>query len=117
MILSTCYSEAAVAREGFRPGPMGDPGLGQLAYDKGMEILVASQSDAKALGLTYLGRALVEGLPAIRRWTGHGLSDLLVDAEARVPELTRKTEGGTDASQQPQLFDYRRGRPDVVLVP
>jgi len=119
MVLSTCNSEAAVARAGFRPGPMGDPGLGQLAYDKAMQILVAAQADTKSLGLTYLGSALVEnGLAAIRSRTGgrRGLNDLLRYAESLVPELIRTAQGGTDASEQPQLFDFRRGRPDVPLA-
>ena len=42
MVLDTCHSGAAPG-EAFRPAPLGDPGFGQLAYDKGMIILAASQ--------------------------------------------------------------------------
>lgn len=42
MILDSCHSGAAPGKE-FRPAPLGDPGLGQLSYDKAMRILVASQ--------------------------------------------------------------------------
>jgi len=49
MIVDTCYSAAAVEQEGFKAGPMGSRGLGQLAYNKGMYILTASQADDLAL--------------------------------------------------------------------
>ena len=41
MILDSCHSGAVPGRM-FRPGPLGDPGFGQLSYDKGMVILAAS---------------------------------------------------------------------------
>ncbi|MFN0123052.1 MAG: hypothetical protein ACKV2V_21335, partial [Blastocatellia bacterium] len=44
LILDSCHS-TAVAGPGFKPGPMGDRGFGQLSYDKGMRILTATQSD------------------------------------------------------------------------
>jgi WD40 domain-containing protein len=49
MIVDACHSEATVAAEGFKPGPMGSRGLGQLAYDKGMRILAASKSNEEAM--------------------------------------------------------------------
>jgi len=70
MVIDACNSAASVEGESFKPGPMGNRGLGQLAYDKGMRILTASQAEAVALesrlirhgALTY---ALVrEGLEA-----------------------------------------------------
>jgi hypothetical protein len=51
MIVDACHSEATVAAEGFKPGPMGSRGLGQLAYDKGMRILAASKSNEEAMEL------------------------------------------------------------------
>jgi hypothetical protein len=42
MILDSCHSGAVPGKE-FRPAPLGDPGFGQLSYDKGMVILSASQ--------------------------------------------------------------------------
>ncbi len=44
IIIDACHSAASVATGGFKPGPMGDPGLGQLAYDKGIRILAATQA-------------------------------------------------------------------------
>lgn len=49
MIVDACHSTAAVEGRGFKPGPMGSRGLGQLSYDKGMRILTATQSDNVAL--------------------------------------------------------------------
>ena len=43
-----CHSAASIQGEGFKPGPLGSKGLGQLAYDKRMRVLAASQSDQAA---------------------------------------------------------------------
>jgi WD40 repeat protein len=59
MIVDACHSEATVAAEGFKPGPMGSRGLGQLAYDKGMRILAASKSNEEAM---ELGGTIKQGL-------------------------------------------------------
>ncbi len=49
MVIDACHSAASVEGDGFKPGPMGSRGLGQLAYDKGIRILAASQADDLAL--------------------------------------------------------------------
>ena len=49
MIIDACHSAASVETAGFKPGPMGSPGLGQLAYDKGMRILAATQVQQQAI--------------------------------------------------------------------
>jgi WD40 repeat protein len=49
LIVDTCHSAATVESPGFKPGPMGSRGLGQLAYDKGMRILAASQANDVAM--------------------------------------------------------------------
>jgi len=56
MIIDACQSAASVGAE-FKPGPMGASGLGQLAYEKGMRILAASQAEESAgeSGLTQQG--------------------------------------------------------------
>lgn len=48
MIVDACRSAATVKNQEFKPGPMGSRGLGQLAFDKGMRILAASQLDQEA---------------------------------------------------------------------
>lgn len=59
MIIDACHSAASVDVPGFKPGPMGDRGLGQLAYDKGMRILAASQADDIALEIESLHQGLL----------------------------------------------------------
>jgi len=64
LIVDACYSTAAIEGSGFKPGPMGSRGLGQLAYDKGMRILTATQADNVAMELpaTAEGRPINHGL-------------------------------------------------------
>jgi uncharacterized caspase-like protein len=59
MVIDACHSAASVDTPGFKPGPMGDRGLGQLAYDKGMRILAASQADDVALEIHDLHQGLL----------------------------------------------------------
>jgi WD40 repeat protein len=47
-VLDACHSASSVEANDFKPGPMGSRGLGQLAYDKRIRILAASQSDQAA---------------------------------------------------------------------
>jgi WD40 repeat protein len=146
LIIDACYSAAAIKTAEFKPGPMGDAGLGQLAYDKGMQILAASQSDqialdSRATALSYLTQALIpEGIgkrladqfPADGKIT---LSEWLRYGVQRVPELHAQEFppqqwqfAGTDNKrppsqrnapvlQRPALFDFARSpRRDVILV-
>jgi WD40 repeat protein len=55
MVIDACHSAASVQSGTFKPGPMGDPGLGQLAYDKGIRILAASAPDQLAMEDSLLG--------------------------------------------------------------
>jgi hypothetical protein len=144
LIIDACYSAAAIQTAEFKPGPMGEAGLGQLAYDKGMQVLAASQSDqialdSRATALSYLAQALIpEGIgkrladqfPADGKIT---LSEWLRYGVQRVPELHAqefprqqwqfagsKTSGQRKAPvlQRPALFDFARTRRrDVILVP
>ena len=103
MIIDACHSAASVP-EGFKPGPMGDRGLGQLAYDKGMEILAATQADNVALESEKLGQGLLtyalvqDGLEAHKAAPESGgpitISAWLHYAEKRVPELYDDIQAG-----------------------
>ncbi|MDQ1708416.1 MAG: hypothetical protein QOJ88_1627, partial [Pyrinomonadaceae bacterium] len=64
LIVDACYSTAAIEGSGFKPGPMGSRGLGQLAYDKRMRILTATQADNVAMELPAAadGRPINHGL-------------------------------------------------------
>ena len=90
--------------EGFKPGPMGDRGLGQLAYDKGMQILAATQADNVALESERLGQGLLtyalvqEGLKG-RKAAPDGNGPITIKpwlryAEKRVPELYEDIRNG-----------------------
>lgn len=59
MIIDACHSAASVETPGFKPGPMGDRGLGQLAYDKGMMILAATQASDVALEVGKIQQGLL----------------------------------------------------------
>jgi hypothetical protein len=136
LIVDACQSAAAVDSMGFKPGPMGSAGLGQLAYDKKMRVLAASQSSGVALEndsrkhglLTYA--LLVDGLinggadwrPRDGRIT---IGEWLQFAIMRVPTLVDKKENNptrallvperSTVSQLPALFDFKRGTSDFTL--
>lgn len=59
MIVDTCHSAGAIEEPGFKPGPMGSRGMGQLAYDKGIRVLAASQADDVALEVGKLQQGLL----------------------------------------------------------
>jgi uncharacterized caspase-like protein len=106
MVIDACNSAASVEGQGFRPGPMGSRGLGQLAYDKGMRILTASQAESVALesdqinhgALTYalvregLESAQADNEPQDQQITA---SEWLHYAMARVPSLYSEIKSGT----------------------
>ncbi len=140
MIVDACHSAATVDSEGFKPGPMGARGLGQLAYDKGVRILAASQADdvAREVGqlrhglLTYaliqdgIENAQADFRPRDKRvdaaeWLNYGA--------ARVPQLHAQGNAGEApgrganrpvrmmrAAQQPKLFDFARARRQPVIA-
>lgn len=58
-VVDACHSAASVQGADFKPGPMGSRGLGQLAYDKGMRVLAAAQTNNVALELRSLQHGLL----------------------------------------------------------
>ena len=109
-VIDACHSAASVQGTGFRPGPLGGRGLGQMAYDKKMLVLAASQADDVALEdgtlqqglLTY---ALVrEGLAENKADIGTSqvkqqdqsieLAEWLMYAAQRVPDLYQEVFQG-----------------------
>jgi hypothetical protein len=89
-IIDACHSGAAVNTPDFKPGPMGDPGLGQLAFDKGIRILAATQANDVALENAnlkqgFLTAALGEGLAP----EGPPKADLNRDGRVRLDEWLR----------------------------
>lgn len=106
MIIDACHSAAGVPA-GFKPGPLGDRGLGQLAYDEGMRILAATQADDVAiesddLGNGLLSYALVE--EAFRpEEDGHANADLDRDGRVTLAEWLHFAE-----ERVPGLYDDLR---------
>ena len=140
MIIDAAHAAAVIPR-GFEPGPMGGRGLGQLAYDKGMRILAATQVGDVALESAKLGRGLLtyalvdEGLKEHRAAPdGKGpitIGAWLHYAEQRVPQLyddiqADRIQGPTvDPAvraqpalhpQTPQLFDFYRQTNDPAVL-
>lgn len=143
-IIDACHSGAAVSTPDFKPGPMGDSSLGQLAFDKGIRILAATQADdvaleSASLAQGFLTAALGEGLtdtggPADLDKDGRiVLDEWLRYAVARLPSLNAEVRRGgsievsrgfmmqmtgpTDAPsiQEPSLFDFNSAASAVVL--
>ena len=145
IVIDACNAAASVQGKGFRPGPMGSRGLGQLAYDKAMRVLAASQAEDIALESAKLRHGLLtyamlhEGLSnraADRapedRWID--LHEILQYAVERVPVLYREildgsfvaagrglsafrpvTEQFSPKVQQPSLFDFSRGEHNLRI--
>ncbi|HEY5803588.1 MAG TPA: caspase family protein [Lysobacter sp.] len=85
LVIDACHSAASVADGRFKPGPMGDSGLGQLAYDKGIRILAATQADDVALEDARLGQGLLTYALAVDG-LGSGDADLDGDGSIRIDE-------------------------------
>lgn len=110
IIIDACHSAASVATATFKPGPMGDAGLGQLAYDKGIRILAATQSDSVALETSKLSAGLLtyalakEGLdpntPAadLDRNGKITLDEWLKYAAQRLPRLSEEVAASSAAN-------------------
>ena len=136
MIIDACHSGASVTAGGFKPGPMGDPGLGQLAFDKGIRILAASQAAEVALedaglrqglltyGLVHDGLSGAAGDLRLDQWLRFGaerLPGLSRERQAAAAAGRSQSSSGIEvdddgsAVQQPQLFDFT-GRPSPVTL-
>lgn len=60
LVIDACHSAASIeADKEFKPGPMGNRTLGQLAYDKGIRVLTATQSNNVALETKELSHGLL----------------------------------------------------------
>jgi Caspase domain len=123
IIIDACHSGASVDAGGFKPGPMGDSGLGQLAFDKGIRILAASQAADVALEDAVLRQGLLTYALAGEGITSDGgkadadrdgritLDEWLRYAVQRLPGLSEDVRvgrfgaPGTSASRDFDLLD------------
>lgn len=106
LIIDACHSAASVDGGAFKPGPMGDSGLGQLAYDKGIRILAATQADDVAFEDDRLKQGLLTYALAGEGLTGSGgaadsdgdgrirLDEWLAYAVERLPALSKDARMG-----------------------
>ncbi len=129
LVIDACNSGQALESEEKRRGPMNSRGLAQLAYEKGMLVLTASQSYQEALEARDLGHGLLtyalvdEGLKTAAA-DGAPKDGRVVDREwldfavRRVPELQAASErrsrdlvlAGEPARQQRATRDLQRPR-------
>ena len=94
----------------FKPAPLGNAGLGQLAYVKGMPILVSAQPDtaADADGISRVAGKLAEKLRGQAALAGMGeLAEIL--RHVKLDHQARATEQDIDQSQKPKLYFPRQG--------
>jgi WD40 repeat protein len=114
MILDSCHAGAVPGRE-FRPGPLGDPGFGQLSYDKGMRILCASQPAQTEQG-DWIGGGegrtlLVEALDTVAQANpSQRLAEWLKGTERQLPIRMRELYPQINEAdvQLPALLDFVR---------
>jgi WD40 repeat protein len=69
LIVDSCYSAAVIGTA--RPAPLGDRTFGQLSFDKGIQILAATQAETRAQGLAANGSGhtlLVDALEKVWAW-------------------------------------------------
>ena len=112
MILDSCHSGAVPGKE-FRPGPLGDPGFGQLSYDKGMQILSASQPAQTAQGEWVTGgegkTLLVDALGTVaEKNPQQSLPEWLHGVEEQLPRTAKQLYPGLkeEDAQLPVLLDF-----------
>jgi hypothetical protein len=105
-------------RDGFKPGPLGDPGLGQLAYDKKMRILAASSASDAALESGAIQHGLLtyslieEGFKKMQAdWQPRDgkitIGEWLAYSVQRVPQLADDLLTGKIRGFRPR-YGYRR---------
>jgi hypothetical protein len=130
LVVDACHSAAAIDEPGFKPGPLGNRGLGQLAYDKGMRVLAAAQGNDVAIEsrkvrqglLTY---ALVRDGLEHQRSAKDGkitLGGLLAYAAERVPSLYEEVVAGKvkdasgEAAKDVVIVQFQESAKDVGTV-
>ena len=134
LVIDACYSGQAVESTERRRGPMNTKGLAQLAYEKGIYVLTASQNsevafEAESFKHSYLAYALVEeglkegaadedrdGNIFLREWFDY--------ANNRVPQLRKlrlkkelvEDEADEQRVQRPRVFYTREEGAKTFLI-
>lgn len=135
LVIDACYSGQAIESTERRHGPMNTKGLAQLAYEKGIYVLTASQNievayEAEAFKHSYLAYALLkEGLKEGLADTNHDGNIFLQEwfdyANKRVPHLRKlqfkrkeliEDEADEQKVQRPRVFYTREYGAKSFLV-
>lgn len=135
LVIDACYSGQAIESAERRHGPMNTKGLAQLAYEKGIYILTASQNmevafEAEAFNNSYLAYALLkeglkEGLADINNDGNIFLQEWFDYANKRVPQLRKQIlkrkelveeEADEQKVQRPRVFYTREEGAKTFLV-
>ncbi len=135
LVIDACNSGQILKADDERRGPMNTRGVAQLAYEKGMYVLTASQSDEVAFesaGLkhSYLAYALVEegiksGAADADRNGKIFLTEWFDYATERVPRIAQKRSGGKALEevdpdekrvQRPRVFNMREGGAERFII-
>jgi WD40 repeat protein len=111
LIIDACYSASAIENEWFKPGPFGNKGLGQIAYDKGILVLVAAQKDQTAAELgngiltyTFLKEDILNKQASTNN--NYSIVDLLKYVEINTPTVLKKK--GISTIQEPKLYYFQK---------
>jgi WD40 repeat protein len=109
VIIDACKSGQALKSTETRQGPMNTKGLAQLAYEKGIYVLTASQSfevafEADALKHSYLAYALLE----------EGIKQRAADKNPRDGSIFLKEWFDYASESVPQIRRKRNKRKEVV---
>jgi uncharacterized caspase-like protein len=138
LVIDACNSGRPFEVGDVRRGPMNSKGLAQLAYEKGMNVLTASQGYQPAREVSRLGHGLltyalvIEGLKQMKADNAQGdgrieARELLDYAAQRVPQIQsfpkrgerkvkrEKGVGTVPDPQRPRVF-YRRDEQAGALV-
>lgn len=111
-VLDSCDSASSVESNDFKPGPMGSRGLGQLAYDKRMRILAASQSNQAAIESTSLHQGLLS-----YALTQEGLVEGKADWKPVDQKITVGEWLGFAADEVPRFRERGEVKTDRGLIP
>jgi uncharacterized caspase-like protein len=129
LLIDACNSGQALDAEERRRGPMNSKGLAQLAYEKGMYVLTASQSaelafESETLKHSYMSYALIEeGVKSRMSETdsnGDGqiwTKEWFDYAARRVPHLRRERVARTGSRPGKSLELVAAGDQDKVQTP
>lgn len=136
LVIDACNSGQVLNAEEQRRGPMNAKGLAQLAYEKGMYVLTASQSDevafeSEGLKHSYLAYALVEegiksnaadadrnGQVLLKEWFDYATDRVPQIAKQKVVTGKELVEVDPDERrvQRPRVFNMREGGAEKFVI-